>query len=43
MTRAKTPRQTDVLLDELLEGCASPEDIFGKHGLVKRLTGLSSF
>lgn len=27
-----------MLLDELLEGCESPEDIFGKHGLVKRLT-----
>ena len=39
MTRAKkTPSKTDVLLDELLEGCASPEDIFGKHGLVKQLT-----
>ena len=38
MTRAKTPSKTDVLLDELWEGCASPEDIFGKHGLVKRLT-----
>ena len=38
MTRAKPPSQTDVLLDELLEGCASPEDLFGKHGLVKQLT-----
>jgi transposase-like protein len=38
MTRAKTPSKTDVLLDELLEGCASPEDIFGKHGLVTQLT-----
>jgi len=38
MTKAKTPNQTDVLLDELLEGCQSPEDIFDKHGLVKQLT-----
>jgi len=38
MTRAKSPNKTDVLLDELLEGCESPEDIFGKHGLVKQLT-----
>lgn len=38
MTRDKAPTKTDVLLDELLEGCESPEDIFGKHGLVKQLT-----
>ncbi len=38
MTRAKTRNKTDELLDELLEGCESPEDIFGKHGLVTRLT-----
>lgn len=38
MTRGKTPNQPDGLLDELLDGCASPEDIFGKHGLVKQLT-----
>ena len=38
MTRAKTKSKTDELLDELLEGCDSPEDIFGKHGLVKQLT-----
>jgi transposase-like protein len=38
MTKAKMQSKTDVLLDELLEGCESPEDIFGKHGLVKRLT-----
>jgi transposase-like protein len=38
MTRTKTPSKTDQLLDELLEGCDSPEDIFGKHGLVKQLT-----
>jgi transposase-like protein len=38
MTRAKSPNNTDVLLDELLDGCESPEDIFGKHGLVKQLT-----
>ena len=38
MTKAKTSSKTDVLLDELLEGCETPEDIFGKHGLVKQLT-----
>ena len=38
MTRDKASTKTDVLLDELLEGCESPEDIFGKHGLVKQLT-----
>jgi len=39
MTRAKTrSSKTDVRLDEILEGCQSPEDIFGKHGLVKQLT-----
>ena len=36
MTRTKT--QTDALLDELLQGCDSPEDLFGKHGLLKSLT-----
>ncbi len=38
MTRGNTRSKTDELLDELLEGCNSPEDIFGKHGLVKQLT-----
>lgn len=38
MTRAKEPTKTDARLDELLEGCESSEDIFGKHGLVTRLT-----
>lgn len=38
MTRTKTSSKTDQLFDELLEGCDSPEDIFGKHGLVKQLT-----
>jgi transposase-like protein len=38
MTRAKSANKTDVLLDELLEGCESTEDIFGKHGLMNRLT-----
>lgn len=28
----------DALLDELLAECQSPEDILGKHGLVKQLT-----
>ena len=38
MTRGKILHKTDELVDELLEGCESPEDIFGKHGLVTRLT-----
>ncbi len=38
MTRGKTPSQTDVLLDELVEGCESSDDLFGKHGLLERLT-----
>ncbi|MDH5774137.1 MAG: IS256 family transposase [Nitrospirota bacterium] len=38
MTRTKSANKTDELFDELLEGCDSPEDIFGKHGLVKHLT-----
>lgn len=38
MTRAKTRSKTDGLLDEWLEGCQSPEDIFGKPGLVNQLT-----
>jgi putative transposase len=38
MTRAKSANKTDALLDELLEGCESPEDMFGKHGLVAGLT-----
>ena len=36
MTRTKT--HTDALFDELLQGCDSPEDLFGKHGLLKSLT-----
>ncbi|MDH5428505.1 MAG: IS256 family transposase [Nitrospirota bacterium] len=38
MTRTKSANKTDELFDELLEGCDLPEDIFGKHGLVKHLT-----
>jgi transposase-like protein len=38
MTRTKATSKTDELLDALLEGCDSPDDIFGKHGLVKHLT-----
>jgi putative transposase len=30
--------KTDALLDELLKDCRSPEDILGKHGLLKQLT-----
>ena len=31
-------KKTDALLDELLKGCRSPEDILGEHGLLKQLT-----
>lgn len=30
-------KERDALLDELLAGCNSPEDILGEHGLVKEL------
>jgi len=33
-----TQKEQDALLDELLKGCESPEDILGEHGLVKQLT-----
>ncbi|WP_303900877.1 IS256 family transposase [Thiohalomonas denitrificans] len=33
-----TQKKTDALLDELLKGCRTPEDILGEHGLLKRLT-----
>lgn len=36
MTRPKNT--TDVLLDELLKGCKSPQDLLGEHGLLKQLT-----
>lgn len=36
MTRE--PSKTDALLDELLQGCDSPQDILGEHGLLKVLT-----
>ena len=36
MTRSNT--QTDVLLEELVKDCQSPQDIWGEHGSVKRLT-----
>ncbi len=36
MTRAKI--KTDVLLDDLLQGCDSSEALFGKHGLLTSLT-----
>ncbi len=35
---AKTDTKTDALLDELLQGCESPEEILGEHGLLKGLT-----
>lgn len=37
-SREKTPIR-DELLDELLSGCAKPEDLLGPKGLLKRLTG----
>ena len=33
-----TQKKTDALLDELLKGCRTPEDILGEHGLLKQLT-----
>jgi transposase-like protein len=30
--------KTDALLDELLEGCSSPQEVLGEHGLLKQLT-----
>ncbi len=36
MTKPDT--KTDALLDELLQGCESPEEILGEHGLLKGLT-----
>jgi hypothetical protein len=33
-----TSEGQDRLLDELLKECKSPEDILGKHGLLRRLT-----
>jgi putative transposase len=36
MTRE--PSKTDALLDELLQGCDSPQDILGEHGLLKAFT-----
>ncbi|QPD04823.1 MAG: hypothetical protein Nkreftii_002597 [Candidatus Nitrospira kreftii] len=36
MTKHDT--RTDALLDDLLKGCASPEEILGEHGLLKGLT-----
>ena len=33
MTKPDT--KTDALLDELLQGCESPEEILGEHGLLK--------
>ena len=36
MTKHDT--QTDALLDDLLQGCESPEEILGEQGLLKGLT-----
>jgi len=33
-----TQKKTDALLDELLKGCRTPQDILGEHGLLKQLT-----
>jgi transposase-like protein len=33
-----TQKKTDALLDELLKGYRTPEDILGEHGLLKQLT-----
>src|SRR5690349_25090774 len=30
--------EQDRLLDELLKGCKSPEDILGKHGVLRQMT-----
>jgi len=30
--------RTDALLDDLLQGCESPEEILGAHGVLKGLT-----
>jgi len=30
--------KTDALLDELLAGCSSPQEVLGEHGLLKQLT-----
>ncbi len=35
---SKPDTKTDALLDDLLKGCDSPEDILGEHGLLKGLT-----
>lgn len=32
------PKETDVLLDELIKGCESSKDILGEHGLLKQLS-----
>lgn len=36
MTKPNT--KTDALLDDVLKGCTSSEDILGEHGLLKGLT-----
>ncbi|MEO2002532.1 MAG: transposase, partial [Candidatus Poribacteria bacterium] len=40
MARDRTRKQIrDALLDELLESCDGPEDVLGKDGLIRQLTG----
>ena len=36
--KKKEPNRADELIDEMLEGCSSPEDILGESGLIKQLT-----
>ncbi len=36
--RKKETNHVDELLDELLAGCQTPEDILGKSGLFKQLS-----
>ena len=36
--RKKAPSKVDLLIDELLEDCHSPEDILGESGLLKQLS-----
>ncbi|MEO1510362.1 MAG: transposase, partial [Cyanobacteria bacterium J06633_23] len=36
--KKKEPNRADELIDEMLEGCSSPEDILGESGLIQQLT-----
>ena len=44
MRRTKNKTEKEALMDQLLAGCKSGEDLLGKHGLIKELTkrGLQS-